>query len=313
MNNPQHDTHSLEDAIEACLRYFALFKYPLTTKEIHSFTSLKTTVVDLEKEIKALLEKGRVYQSKHGFFSLTVQEDWSEERLKGNQRAEELLKKSHRYVRVIKQFPFVKGIAISGSLSKYSGEMDADIDYFIITQTHRLWITRTMLHIYKKMTFIRGHQHFYCMNYFVDESALEIKYKNIYTAIELATLIPVFNSELIAQLKEKNNWLKGHLPNHSLIQDERFLLSNNTLWIKRWKEAFINICSPKTINQWLMNLTDRKWKAKWQKADYPMENYNQAFLTTPHVSKNHPANYQKQVLTSIEDSKSPIIPVVCKG
>jgi hypothetical protein len=76
-------------------------------------------------------------------------------------------------------------------LSKNFADERADIDYFVVTKANRLWIARTLMHLFKKLTFLVGKQHYFCMNYFVDEEALTIQEKNLFTAVEVATLIPV--------------------------------------------------------------------------------------------------------------------------
>jgi hypothetical protein len=294
---------SLQQNIESTLTYFELFSYPLTATEIHRFLNFACSMSDVEDQLVLMKKNGKVVCSEQGYYSRLHQPRWSVERELGNKRAEELLKLSSRFVRVIKRFPFVEAIAISGSLSKYYADKDADIDYFIITTTNRLWIARTLLHLYKKLTFLRGHQHYYCMNYFIDQSALEIGDKNIYTAIELVTLLPVYNQEAILKLKHLNGWFAEFLPNENLNQDERFLLPMNNGFFKSFLESFINVLWAKRLNQFFMRLTDRKWRAKWKKKSFPMDTYNQALHTSLHVSKNHPDDFQFQVLNALKNNK----------
>ncbi|PKP30404.1 MAG: hypothetical protein CVT99_13855 [Bacteroidetes bacterium HGW-Bacteroidetes-16] len=294
---------SLQQHIESTLTYFELFSYPLTATEIHRFLNVVCSISDVEDQLVLMKKNGKVVCSEQGYYSRLHQPRWSVERDMGNKRAEKLLKLSSRFVRVIKRFPFVEAIAISGSLSKYYADKDADIDYFIITTTNRLWIARTLLHLYKKLTFLRGHQHYYCMNYFIDQSALEIGDKNIYTAIELVTLLPVYNQEAILKLKHQNGWFAEFLPNENLNQDERFLLPMNNGFFKSFLESFINVLWAKRLNQFFMRLTDRKWRAKWKKKSFPMDTYNQALHTSLHVSKNHPDDFQFQVLNALKNNK----------
>ncbi len=294
---------SLQQHIESTLTYFELFSYPLTATEIHRFMNFACSIRDVEDQLVLMKKNGKVDCSEQGYYSRLHQPRWSVERDMGNKRAEKLLKLSSRFVRVIKRFPFVEAIAISGSLSKYYADKDADIDYFIITTTNRLWIARTLLHLYKKLTFLRGHQHYYCMNYFIDQSALEIGDKNIYTAIELVTLLPVYNQEAILKLKHQNGWFAEFLPNENLNQDERFLLPMNNGFFKSFLESFINVLWAKRLNQFFMRLTDRKWRAKWKKKSFPMDTYNQALHTSLHVSKNHPDDFQFQVLNALKNNK----------
>ncbi|PIQ27537.1 MAG: hypothetical protein COW63_15885 [Bacteroidetes bacterium CG18_big_fil_WC_8_21_14_2_50_41_14] len=302
---------SLQQHIESTLTYFELFSYPLTSTEIHRFLNFACSLNDVEDQLVLMKKNGKIVCSEQGYYSRQHQPQWSVEREMGNKRAEKLLKLSSHFVRVIKRFPFVEAIAISGSLSKYYADRDADIDYFIITTTNRLWIARTLLHLYKKLTFLRGHQHYYCMNYFIDQSALEIGDKNIYTAIELVTLLPVYNQEAILKLKHQNGWFAEFLPNENLNQDERFLLPMNNGFFKSFLESFINVLWAKRLNQFFMQLTDRKWRAKWKKKSFPMDTYNQALHTSLHVSKNHPDDFQFQVLNALKNNKPLTKPPTC--
>jgi len=298
---------TLEQSINFTLRYFELFNYPLQASEIHRFLDVKCSLSDVEEYLLTLKNSDTIFQSEQGFYSRLQQPGWSVERQNGKQRAELLLRKSTRFVRIMKRFPFVDGIGISGSLSKYYADKDADIDYFIITRTNRLWIARTLLHLYKKFTFLRGHQDYYCMNFFVDQSALEIIQKNVFTAIELVTLIPVYQLENIIQLKKQNSWILKLLPNTDFVEDERFLIPTDTEFLKSGIEKLFNIFWPERLNRFLMQLTDRKWRAKWRRKSFPMEQYDDAMYTSLHVSKNHPANYQEQVLNALKN-KQKLIP-----
>jgi hypothetical protein len=48
-----------------------------------------------------------------------------------------------------------------------------------------------------------------------------------------------------------------------------------------------------------MKLTDRKWRRKWKRKGFDMDQYEKAFLTTVHISKNHPMDYENKVLTDL--------------
>lgn len=300
MNNPVSEIHKIILSIESTLSYFGLFKYPLSTEEIHRFLGYDCDYIVFVEALTNMIKEGKVILSEQNYYSLQFNPEWSLERNEGNRRASDLLIASKKYVKRISSFPFVSSVAISGSLSKYYAGVDADIDYFIITKKNRLWISRTLLHFYKKFTFLVGHEHYYCMNYFIDESALEIDQKNVYSAIETVTLIPSYNKELIDKLKLENKWVNNYLPNETYNQDLRFLLPERRQFLKRFFESMINILNPTGLNRFLMDVTDRKWRRKWKKKSYPMENYNQAFYTSLNVSKNHPDNYQSQILTALD-------------
>ena len=98
--------------------------------------------------------------------------------------------KALRNARLIFHFPFTRAIMISGSLSKNYADEASDVDYFIIVKPGRLWIARTLLIIYKRI-FLMNSKKYFCVNYFIDEDHLEIEEKNLFTAVELTTLIPI--------------------------------------------------------------------------------------------------------------------------
>ncbi len=295
----------LAAGILEALEYFGLFRYPLLPREIHRFHRIRCTYEEVLATLASLAERDMVNCSIDGFYSREAQESWSSRRKTGNEKALGLLTRSVHFTRIISSFPFVDAIAISGSLSKdYAGD-DADIDYFIVTTGNRLWIARSLLHLFKKLTFIPGYQHYFCMNYFVDTDEMLLTDRNIYTAIELATLIPVYHPERIRQVKEMNSWLIAYLPNETNLQELTYLSPAGKQSLKKLVERMINLAWPERLNNFLMNLTDRKWRRKWDRRRFPMETYDQAFYTSLHVSKNHPANFQQQVLTALENKSGP--------
>ena len=293
------DSHStVEAGITECLRYFAIFDYPLTAAEIFRFCTVKSTREEVDRALAALLEKDEIKKI-DDFYMPDDKPEWVSERLDGNKRAEKLLGRSGRFVRIIASFPFVRGIAISGSLSKNYANLQADIDYFIITESDRLWISRSLLHFFKKLTFITGHQHFFCMNYFVDENELRISHPSIYSAIETVTVLPVYNLKVLQDFIEANLWTKDYQPNASESLNNQYVIKKGKQYAKRFSESLLNLIAPKKLNKFLMRITDRKWRRKWEKAGYDLNEYDKAFLTRISVSKNHPVDYEKKVLNEL--------------
>ncbi len=290
----------MEQGCIQCLAYFGIFHFPLKAVEVQQFNTVSATLQEIEKTLSGLVEKRLVYLH-DGYYSNDDEQGWIKQREKGYQRAVKLLKRSSRYVRIIAAAPFVRGIAISGSLSKYYASPSADIDYFIITESGRLWIARTLLHLFKKLTFITGHQHFFCMNYFVDKNSLNISHPNLYSAIETVTVLPVYNEKLVLQFIETNRWTREYLPNYSTVPTLDYSIRPGRYPLKKMAEAFFNLFGPDKLNLWLMRLTDRKWRKKWKGHGYTASQYNKAFQTEVGISKNHPADFERKVLQELKD------------
>ncbi|MCF8366336.1 MAG: hypothetical protein K9H16_11175 [Bacteroidales bacterium] len=292
------EIQSLEIGCLNCLQYFGIFRYPLKLEEVYQFNPVKSTLLEVEHCLGQLVAKGSIF-NQGDFYLIHDKKEWITERIAGNKRADLLLKKSPKYAGIISAFPFVQSIAISGSLSKNYASEDPDIDYFIITDIHRLWIARTLLHLFKKLTFVTGHQHFFCMNYFIDTEALALKQRNQYAAIELATLIPVYNKQRVMELIGKNDWMKQFLPNHNGVLNCHFMIPTKKQPIKKLLEKLLNMLFPVRLNIVLMKITDKKWRKKWRHQNFTHEEYEQALQTEIHISKNHPDNYEKLVLDSL--------------
>src|SRR5450755_717443 len=174
----------IDKDILATLTYFNMFDYPLRKREIFIFLGHCDDFHEFERALENLTNESAIFKVGE-FYSLQNNYTLAERRYKGNEKAAKMLKKAEKAANIISAFPYVRGVAVSGSLSKYFADENADIDFFIITAANRLWIARTLLHIFKKFTFIFNMQDLFCMNYFVDEAEPCIIEKNIYTAIEI--------------------------------------------------------------------------------------------------------------------------------
>lgn len=283
-----------------CLHYFGIFKFPLKLNEVHRFNPYRASVNEVSEGLASLCNEKQIF-CRGNYYLKEDGEAWITEREEGYTRAMKLLQRSKRYSRIIASFPFVRGIAISGSLSKFYASTHPDIDYFIIAEKDRLWIARSFLHFFKKLTFLTGHQHYFCMNYFIDTAALELEHPNLYSAIEMASLLPVYNKELILDFYNQNQWVADYLPNHPGIGNFSYLVGNRKKICKSIIEKLLNIMAPQRFNRFLMRVTDKKWRKKWRHSGYSEEAYERAFRTSIHISKNHPMDYEKKVMDALPD------------
>jgi len=182
----------------------------------------------------------------------------AEIRKKGNANADTLIKKAKEIAKLLYKFPYVRAIGLSGSLSKNFADENSDIDYFLITKANRLWIARTLLVFFRKNPFLKNRHKYYCMNYFVDEADLVIEEKNIYTATELFTLIPLAGNGSLKKFFEKNSWSYSYFPNRDLpvVKEE---INFAEPWFKKLMEFVFN----NKFGNWLDNyLCKRKKKGK---------------------------------------------------
>jgi len=289
----------LKSDVLRTLIYFDIFSFPMRLEEVHRFCQTRTQTENIAGALAELETEGRVFR--FGQFYAVRREEGLVRRREANYRhSSRKMSRARRNARLIGQFPFVRAVAISGSLSKYSADADSDIDYFIITDTSRLWICRTLLHLFKKLTFLVGRQHDFCMNYFLDENELELKDKNIFTAVESTTIIPVYGSEGHRKFYHSNAWVYRFLPNQ---RPEKLngSMADCKGWLKQLCEQLLGGKWGDGCNRVFKKMTMRRWRRKYAKQGYPMEYFDHDFRATTGESKNHPFDYQRHVLERYRD------------
>ena len=167
--------------------YFSLFNYPLRFEDICDFSIMKDSAGILS-DLEMLEQKGIIVKI-DDFYLVDQNRAIIEKRKQGNKLAVPALKKAEERAGLIAKFPFVEGVAVSGSLSKGYYDKDSDIDFFVIARPGRVWICRTLLMLYKK-AFLLNSRKYFCINYFIASDHLEVGEKNRFTATEIRTLIP---------------------------------------------------------------------------------------------------------------------------
>ena len=275
------------------LTYFDIFQYPLTLEEIIRFLPCKVDELFLQ-ECMIELQKEKVIFHSQGFYSIQNNPLLGHRRKQGNKLAEKLSAKASKIGRFLYQFPFVRAVGISGSLSKNYADENADIDFFIITKGNRLWIARTLMHLFKKFTFLTGTQHYYCMNYYIDEEALLLEEKNIYTAMEIKTLLPVSGKQTIEQFFGTNSWTADFLPVcHYRRQEKKDPpvsgLKKITEWILKGKIG-------DRLENYFFRLTRHRWKKKTEKGKLNNKGLVMNIISGKHFARSNPGSFQEKVL-----------------
>ncbi len=282
------------------LTYFDIFQYPLTKEEIRLFNDRDIDENCICEELKNLIERGLVFEDGH-FYSIKNDPTLKLRRILGNSRAEGLLQRAFSISKFLFQFPFVKGIGISGSLSKNFADEKSDIDYFIITKSNRLWLARSFMHCYKQFTYLTGKWKWYCMNYFIDEEALIIAEKNIFTATEVVTLLPVCSDGIFDDFFSKNDWSFEYYPNQKKGVDSKNIKTKK-LWIKSFTELLLDNQFGDFADKVLMNLTLKRAKLKEKKIlAIPLKSEFRGFKTGRHFARPHPDYFQRRIITLYEN------------
>lgn len=294
----------LEEAVLRTLAYFDVFHYPLQENEIVQFLDTNTETHSLASTLRLMVNSSKIY-AYHGHYMLQDNPLLVHRRNEANENAVYLLQKAVRIGRFLQRFPYVRAIAISGSLSKNVAGMDADIDFFVITKSNRLWVARTFMHLFKKLTFLTGRQHYYCMNYYVDETSLALDEQNIFTAVEIKTLLPVSGTGVMQQFIKSNSWVEKWLPNYKTRTQA--IADQPEGWVKKLVEWLLNNKCGDIVDNFFHSITSRRWKRKEDKGKRNAKGDMMGLITGKHFARSNPGGFQEKVLRLYEERLSRLI------
>ncbi|PWT99002.1 MAG: hypothetical protein C5B52_11340 [Bacteroidetes bacterium] len=284
----------LDKSILKVLVYFDMFQYPVSIDEIRFFIDQKAGEDEIADALKHMILDQRVYRIDK-FYTLRNNFKLIERRIKGNIYAGNLLKKAYAIAAFLYKFPYVRGIGISGSLSKNFADEDADIDFFVITKKNRLWLARTAMHMFKKLTFLVGKQDWFCMNYYVDEDALLIEERNMFTAMELITLLPACGNGVMGRFFDVNEWARDYYPRYEELNHSSKRLTHD-VWYKRMIEWLLNNKLGDSLDNYFLRLTSRRWKKKEENFKLNVKGNRMGLRTGKHYAKPNPRFFQEKIL-----------------
>jgi hypothetical protein len=291
-----------EYAVLRTLSYFELFSYPLTAEEVwwylHQSPGARkpeASQSEIRDTLDALVAQERIF-SFQGFYQTNRHPDWAKDRMDCNRRADQLMPMARRMARLISAFPFIQAVFVSGSLSKNCMRPDSDIDFFMITTPGRLWLTRTLLVLFKKVFLFNSHKYF-CVNYFIDTDHLNIEEQNLYTATEIVTLLPLYGREGYLSFCAANAWAWKYLPN-AVGRDTGSIPPYRIGFVKKGLERLLGGRFGTWLDEQFMQITLKYWRRKFSHFDQAI--FDTALKSRRYVSKHHPLNFQKKVLDAFE-------------
>lgn len=197
------------------LYYHDIFEYPLTLMEL----------IKWEPGEKALKLKYETpdYEFKDGYFYLKGKEGLVLKRTLRKRSSITKIKIARRAAGILKTFPQIKMVAITGATAMLNAKGESDIDLLVITSKGRLWTGRLLSLLALDLLGIpvrrfgdKKEKDKLCLNMWLDESSLAWPKndRNIYTAHEITQVIPILNKDKTYETFLNNNiWVKAYWPN----------------------------------------------------------------------------------------------------
>jgi len=276
--------------------YFAIFQYPLTKEEALKFSHYKTTSID--DSLEFLIRKKRLF--KIGKYYLPKEDQlWVTRREKGNALAQRKMIKAKRMAKILGAFPLVRAVMVSGSLSKGYMDKDSDIDFFVIMQPGNITISKFLIGSFRRL-FARDSL---CVNFLIDYDHLSIQSRNLYTAMEVVTLIPFSGGDLYNSFITENlAWVHEFLPNITLPKSKVPNPKQTTL--KRLGEYILFLPVANWLNAKLLRMYLKTQGSGNSVREESRKNGE--LVIHKGVFKGHRNLFQKKILSIYEDSQQQI-------
>lgn len=200
-----------ELAIARSVVFAALFDYPLTLAQLRQ-TLIEST--QTPSQILATYRRGdelhEVVEYRDGFFFPRGRHDLVAERRRREARSRQLLTRYRPLLRIICGLPYVRMVALSGSIAHLNLDGAGDLDLFIVTRGRHVWSVTVAVVVLAKLLRKRR---LLCANFVIADERLALDQQDLFTASQIIHLKPLAGRDIYEKLVAENAFVKRFYPN----------------------------------------------------------------------------------------------------
>lgn len=202
---------ALERAFLHSVVYASLFEYPVTLTQLRE--GLIGEAADEPTLARCyaasdLLQATVDYQAGHYF--PRGRADLLDIRRRREALSQQLLDSHSNPLAMMTAMPFVRMVALSGSVAHLNADGEADLDVFVITTPGRVWsVTLSTLVIAR----VFGWRKRLCLNYVVSERSLMVGPADLFCANQIVHLRPVSGIDTYRAFLDSNRFVERFYPN----------------------------------------------------------------------------------------------------
>ena len=215
-------TKEIKEAIYKTIVFFDIFSYPLTAFELWQYVSAKCGLAELES-ILVDLDYNKI-EKQGAYYFLKNRAEIIKTRTRRYNYSDRKMKRAMRVSRVFKFIPWIKMIAIGNIMGSNNLKDGSDIDFFIVTEKKRIYLTRFFTTLLTKFLLLRPRvndvRDKICLSFYISEDRIDLqslhleKNNDPYFSYWLANLMPIYERDNFYKLFiEENSWINKALPN----------------------------------------------------------------------------------------------------
>lgn len=217
------------DSVLNTVRYFDLLDQPVTATQLWQWQVGEKRTRNL-RELRAAADAavaGGQLANRWGYYFLPHRAALVEVWLRRHALAQQKWKLTVRIARALRYVPFVRMMAMSGSLAMGNTRRESDLDLFVITHHQRIWLARLGLLVVAALQG-RRRRHWdqkapdkICLNHYVTDRSLTLapEIRNVYTAVLHQSLLCLTGPTWHRRFVEANfGWIRGYVCHGNELQ-----------------------------------------------------------------------------------------------
>jgi hypothetical protein len=198
-------------AIARSVLYAALFDYPLTLAQLRqTLIESAQTPTEILGAYNRSVALQAVVDCRDGFFFPRGRPELVDERRRREARSRAFLRRHRAFLALVSLLPYVRMVALSGSIAHLNLEGDGDLDLFIVTRGRRVWSVTVAVVVLAKLL---RRRRTVCANFVMADSHLALEQGDLFTASQIVHLRPIVGRDLFGQLVAANPFVKRFYPN----------------------------------------------------------------------------------------------------
>ncbi len=207
----------IHNELEKVYKVSEYLTFPFTLDEVANYFLPRINITG--EQLRSMLSEQEFadipFQIKDGYL-LTNSAQSYESRVEREQMSAAKLDSAARFGRVLTRLvPFIRTIAVTGSVAYGSADRWDDIDLFIVTERNRLWLTALMALVFVRVSKLLGlrphHLSPFCLSYVHDEEGFteesQRNRSNPLFARELLKAKPIVGMDQYRKMLESNDWV----------------------------------------------------------------------------------------------------------
>jgi hypothetical protein len=209
-----------ERAIARSVLYASLFDYPLSLAQLRqTLIEAALTPTEIVRIYDGCPALRTIVERRDGFFFPAGRHALVEERRRRETRSRAFVADHRRILTAICALPYVRMVALSGSIAHLNLDGAGDLDLFVVTRRGRVWSVTVAIILLAK---IFGRRRSICANFVLAENRLALDQPDLFTASQIIHLKPLVGAELFARLVDANPFVQRFYPNFHRAMAEPF-------------------------------------------------------------------------------------------